>query len=390
MKDKNKKFEWSPEKKWNPFNSDKLLAQVYRWRKIKRGSPIPQPVLVTVDPINLCNHKCVWCNAGYILEKNSRQISRDGLFELADFFAEWKSHPDWEAGVESVCIAGGGEPLLNKHTGDFIDRCVENGIEVGVVTHGGLIDRYIEPLSKCAWVGVSVDAGTSETFLKLKERDNFDKIISNIKKLTDYAMANKTKLSEPYQGYGVGYKYLLHEDNAAEIYQAAKIAKDIGCKNFHVRPVGDPWFKVLNGTSKIEFTDETISTFNQQINLARDLEDDLFGVFGVTHKFNHKFDKSNKFKECKSIFMTAVFMPSQDDNNKFDVGLCCDRRGDDDLLLGKSLSTTEEVADLWGSKGHWDIHDKIRVEACPRCTYQPHNQIFEHVIKHDNMTYKFI
>jgi|TARA_B100001964_G_scaffold69589_1_gene78926 wyosine [tRNA(Phe)-imidazoG37] synthetase (radical SAM superfamily) len=390
MKNENKEFEWIPEKKYNPFNSDKLLAQVYRWRKIKRDSPIPQPALITVDPINLCNLKCIWCNADDILEKNSRKLSRDTLLRLADFFAEWKSHPDWEGGVESICIAGGGEPLLNKHTGEFIDRCIENGIEVGVVTHGGLIDRYIEPLSKCMWVGVSVDTGTRETFVKLKKRDDFDKIISNIQKLTDYAAANKTILSKPYQGYGVSYKYLLHEDNAAEIYQAAKIAKDIGCKNFHIRPVGNPWFKIKNASSEIKFIEETISTFNQQINLARDLEDDLFGVFGVTHKFNNKFDKSNKFRECYAVFMTAVFMPSQSDSNKFDLGLCCDRRGDDDLLLGKSLSTVEEVINLWGSKAHWNIHDKIRVEFCPRCTYQPHNQIFEHVIMHDNMTYKFI
>ena len=27
---------------------------------------------------------------------------------------------------------------------------------------------------------------------------------------------------------------------------------------------------------------------------------------------------------------------------------------------------------------------------CPRCTYQPHNQIYEQVILNDSMTYKFI
>jgi len=383
--------EWAAQKKWNPFNSDKLLAQVYRWRKISEGSPIPQPGLVTVDPINVCNHKCVWCNAGYILEKNSRAISRETLFELADFFVEWKGHPEWEKGVEAICIAGGGEPLLNKSVGDFIDRCVDNGIEVGVVTHGGLIDRYLEPLSKCTWVGVSIDSGTGETFKKLKQRDSFDKIIENVKLLTEYSKKNNTTLAGPGQGYGVSYKYLLHSENAHEIYTAAKIAKEAGCKNFHLRPVGDPWFKVNSENEhKIEFSPDIIEVFNKQVDKARELEDDDFGVFGITHKFDDKLDKSNKFRQCFSVFMTAVFMPSEDASGKFDLGLCCDRRGDDRLTLGKSLESTSQVDDLWGSEKHWDIHKQIRVNECPRCTYQPHNQIFEHVVLSDNMTYRFI
>ncbi len=387
---KNQSSEWAPQKKWNPFNSDKLLTQVYRWRKIKEGHPIPQPALVTVDPINLCNHKCLWCNAGHILEKNKQRLSKDTLLRLADFLAEWQGHPTWEAGVESICIAGGGEPLLNKHVGEFIERCVDNGIEVGVVTHGGLIDRFIEPLSKCTWVGVSVDAGTSATFSKLKEARDFDKIISNIELLTTYSNTNQTRLAFPHQGYGVSYKYLLHNDNASEIYEATQLAKKIGCKNFHIRPVGDPWFNVDKEDKKIEFTQKTIDTFNHQVSLARELEDDNFGVFGITHKFDTKMNKANDFNDCHAVFMTAVFMPSNEKGDRFDFGLCCDRRGDDQLVLGKNISTTQEVEELWGSDAHWNIHKQIRVDKCPRCTYQPHNLIFEHVIKEDNMTYKFI
>jgi len=36
------------------------------------------------------------------------------------------------------------------------------------------------------------------------------------------------------------------------------------------------------------------------------------------------------------------------------------------------------------------LFDAIDLGDCPRCTYQPHNQIMEHVVLNDNMTYKFI
>ncbi len=51
-------LEWLPRKRWNPFNSNKLLAHVYRWRLIRRGRPLPPPVLITVDPTNVCNFNC--------------------------------------------------------------------------------------------------------------------------------------------------------------------------------------------------------------------------------------------------------------------------------------------------------------------------------------------
>ncbi len=383
--------EWSALKRWNPFNSYKLLAQVYRWRLIKRGNPIPQPALVTVDPSNICNHRCIWCNAKVAMEKSKNILDKDTLLEIADFLKEWQGAPQWEKGVEAVCIAGGGEPLTNKYVGEFIDKLVENGIEVGVVTNGYFIDKFIEPLSKCTWVGVSVDAGSKEVFNKLKgmpeDSDNFQKIIENINKLYKYSKKNKTKLSLSRLGYGIGYKYLLHPENIKDVYKAAKIAKEIGCKNFHIRPVGNSWDD-LNNTS-FKFTDDDIINFEQEVKKARTLENENFNVFAVVHKFGNQFEKANDFKNCYAIFMTCVFMPPVKSGYKFTLGLCCDRRGDERLVLGR-FKKPNEITKTWGSQKHWDIFDNINLKDCPRCTYQPHNQIYEKVILEDSMTYKFI
>jgi organic radical activating enzyme len=381
--------EWSEDKKWNPFNSHKLMSQVYRWRLIERGDPVPQPALITVDPSNICNLGCVWCNAAYTMGKSHEIISRDNLMKLADFLPEWQGSQKWEKGVEAVCIAGGGEPLANKHTGEFIDRLVENGIEVGVVTNGVFVDKFLEPLSKCVWVGVSVDAGRPETLAKVKKKDVFDQVITNIKKLTQYSSEYKTKLSEPAQGNGVSYKYLLYPDNVDEVYEAVKIAKESGCKNFHLRPAGLPW-NDIGDKDPVSFDFPQIDSFNNQIEKARSLEDENFGVFGITHKFGDRLEASNKFSVCHAIFMTCVFTPSPSNPDGFNLEVCCDRRGDSNMLLGKGLTSFEDVKNLWGSDNHWKIFDNVIVDKCPRCTYQPHNQIFEHAIQIDNMTYKFI
>jgi hypothetical protein len=82
-------LEWLPHKRRNPFNSKKLLAHVYRWRLIRRGRPLPPPVLITVDPTNVCNFKCAWCNAAYIREHRQGSLSATALHRLADFLPLW-------------------------------------------------------------------------------------------------------------------------------------------------------------------------------------------------------------------------------------------------------------------------------------------------------------
>ncbi len=382
--------EWSIAKKWNPFNSYKLLSQVYRWRHIARGCAIPQPALVTIDPINKCNFKCAWCNAEYILEENNQMLSRETLIDIADFLPTWQGSPEWPAGVEAICIAGGGEPLLHPDIGSFIDRVVANGIEVGVITNGSNMTELLEPLSKCTWVGVSVDAGTSATFQRLKQADCFERTLDNIQQLTSYAATHNCRLGRDRTGSGVSYKYLLTPDNIDDIVPAAHLAKKLGCSNFHLRPASTSWDKLSAHKPALFLNGENIR-LKEVLEEIRPLEDIKFGIYGITHKFDDNLNPANGFDHCHAIFMTCVVMPPRNKNSEsFRLGLCCDRRGDLSLEATGVGTSVDEIADFWSSDGHWAIYDSIDLHTCPRCTYQPHNQIMEHVIQNDSMTYKFI
>ncbi len=391
--------EWLPHKRWNPFNSNKLLAHVYRWRLIRRGRPLPPPVLITVDPTNVCNFNCVWCNAAYIRERRQSSLSALALRRLADFLPRWsEGNPEFPPGVEAICVAGGGEPLLNPHTPEFIDRVTAHGVQVGLVTNGTRLIDAIDALSQSTWIGVSLDAATPATFNKLKglppASTAFNQICDNIAILMDYAKKHHKHLGSSHPSYGVSYKYLLYNlENIGEMFQAAKLAKEIGCKNIHFRPAGTPWDKI--GTpEEITFTQENIDLFQEQIARVLELDDETFSVYGVTHKFSSQFSRANYFKQCYAIFMSGVVEPPaspEHGEDAFVLGLCCDRRGDEKLELVSQTSDFGEINRLWGGKQHWRLHDRIMVaEECPRCTYQPHNEIYEEVILNDSMTYKFV
>jgi MoaA/NifB/PqqE/SkfB family radical SAM enzyme len=370
--------EWSS--RFNPFNSDKIFSQFYKWEKIKRGKKIPPPTLVSMDLANACDLKCGFCNADYILKKNHKFLSKGTLNQISRFLKSW--------GTETVCVGGGGESLINPHAGYFIDKCISKGIEVGVVTNGTRIDKHLDDLAKCTWVGVSVDAGTRDTYTSIKGRDKFEQVISNMEKLVKYSKDNNLNLTNEDRSVGVGMKYLIYKHNLHEIYEASKIAKDIGCSNIHIRPSAPPWDKLDHPDYK--FSENDLVEFRELITKARALEDENFKVYGITHKFDGKFKVNNDFDECYAIFMNCVIMPPTDDRiGKFNFGLCCDRRGDNALTL-ENLTSTKQIKDFWGSEKHWEMFDNIKPSLCPRCTYKPHNQAYEKAIKKNSMCYKFI
>lgn len=381
---------------WTSFNSGKLFSHVGRWSKIARGNPIPPPLLVTVDPSNACNLSCNWCNAAKVSQSNAF-LSKDALRSAAKLLSEWISE-DGKYKVDAVCIAGGGEPLLNPHVGDFMLDLYSRKIDVASVTNGLLIDKFIDALLWNRYVAVSVDAGNSKTFVKYKHPNNgeaaFNTVIENIEALCKKARSVPCALGDKSPSAGVNYRMLLYKDNIGEIVEAATIAQEIGCKNLHVRPAGVP-YDCIN--SSFRFSKEDIELFYEQVRLVNEIKRDDFGFHYSIEKFDDMFQKSNDFSMCYAVFMTATLMPPRvdaKDSNAFCLNLCCDRRSDDSMLLIRNGTDFSAISRLWGSEIHWRIFDGITKDqitnTCPRCTYYEHNKIFENCILSDNMLLSFI
>jgi hypothetical protein len=150
---------------------------------------------------------------------------------------------------------------------------------------------------------------------------------------------------------------------------------------FHLRPCGKTWYN-LNEPNMFSTLDIAIA--EAQINQARvDFEDDTFKVFGIVHKFSKNWEIEHNFNKCYAVGMTAVIEPN---NN---IGVCCDRRGDSRVNLGEFVKL-EDIITMWNSQKHWDIMNSINLKDCPRCTYSPHNQIYESFILSDDVCKNFI
>lgn len=360
-----KSREWSCA--YNPFNSMKVLLWREQMEAIVKGEFLP-PVTVDTDPTNLCNYDCLWCNAKDFREKKPMRLSPEHLLKLADFYKDW--------GVHSTCVAGGGEPLINKGFTAFIKRLYANHIESGIITNGSLMsDEHIDIIASCSrWCGFSIDAGDSKTYIKLKginDENMFLKVLKNIEKLAKARNKRKTGLS-------IAYKYLLHPDNCLEIYKAVDMARSLGVNDFHMRPVGWDNLYATKNRGKLDFS-AVLNEAKAQIAAAQELETEDFHVYGVTHKFGENWERKINFKKCLATPLLATFGADGM------CHLCFDMRGRDDLVLCSHYPDPYEIQRVWGSAQHKKIIENIDIQGCPRCTFGAYNEIIEQVIIEDKM-----
>lgn len=158
-----------------------------------------QPVHLEIHPSMSCNHKCLWCR--YPHSKN--QLTYHHMISKLNKYPR----------VKGVLLSGGGEPLVNKNTVQFIRECGRRGVQVGLNTNGGLLtDDNIKVIARNCWYcRISLDAATPKTYKLVHGSLDFHRILDNIRKLRDHDIRE------------LGISYLVTEDNVGEIEELATL-----------------------------------------------------------------------------------------------------------------------------------------------------------------------
>lgn len=186
------------------------------------------PYVVELDPTGVCDLACPGCiSEDFVSRGNS--FSNERLLELGQEMID--------SGVKAVILIGGGEPLAHPSAGNLITLLGRNDVHVGITTNGSFVDRYLPAISEYShWTRFSMDAGTDETFRILRPskggKSKFKKILNNMEML---AKIKRGKL---------GYSFLIQteadgipmQSNCHEIFIAAKLARDLGCDYFEIKP----------------------------------------------------------------------------------------------------------------------------------------------------------
>lgn len=336
------------------------------------------PFVVELDPTSRCNLACPDCISGELLNKD--EIPSDRLLQLTDEMIN--------VGVRAVILIGGGEPMMHPSIGEVIRRLGEAGVKIGITTNGLFLKKHLEVTAEYAsWVRVSMDAGTSQTFARVRPskvgKSLFDTAIRNME---EFAKHKRGKLGYSFMIYSegsYGFKgvpivsgaldHVSHiKTNVHEIFTAASLAKDIGCNYFEVKPMYDiHHFAVMQPMSITRIVDE-------QLLRARALSNETFKVLEATKLWASLHGESNlepkDYHRCASAQTRTLITPSG-------VYVCPYFRGADHKNLGNIQTTT--LTELWhGAQRKSVISQLDPSRDCPmHCIRNDSNQLIEGWIK---------
>jgi len=171
------------------------------------------PSHLTLLMIDKCNSKCVMCGGGYFAHTGGRRLSVEKCERIFDHLRPRL--------LTTVMFGGAGEPLLNPEFGEIValtrKRCPSAGLQV--ITNGiALTENVIEVLvAHRVDALVSVNAATPETYRRIAQVDQFDRIVENLRAST-----------------GAGLKVTLSligmAGNIAELPDMVRLASDVGAQ----------------------------------------------------------------------------------------------------------------------------------------------------------------
>jgi len=367
--------EWDESSKYNSFNSWKGLTYYEQYKKIVRAmesnAPFPTPIEVSFDLSHVCQLNCRFCNSSRYLRDDEtisidqKYMSEGHAISLTKFLLDW--------GVRGICIGGGGESTLNP-VSKIIPRIVKysgKSAHTAFITNGVAMDDEFKNVvvECCQWIGISVDAGSEETYSRIKgvSPSVFTKVLDNIRRLVGLTDSMDSSLE-------ITYKYLLHPDNIGDVYNACKLAKDLGVWGFHARPADVPSGAVLIDTDKAK----------ELLGKCHELETSEFRVFTVYHKFDERMRTTHKFKRC----LAAPLLIQVCCDGK--VYLCVDHRIKERFCLGTHYPDPRNILNIWGSDVHKDMMRSVVPDKdCGRCTFGPYNEQIQNMILRDSMCVDF-
>jgi len=328
---------------------------VERIAEVEWGEVKSSPYVVELDPTAVCDLACPGCISEDLIQIGN-SFSTDRLMELGQEMID--------AGVKAVILIGGGEPLAHPKAGELINLLGRNDVHIGITTNGSFIDRWIDDIAEYShWTRVSMDASSSQMFGKNRPskggKSKFDKIIDNMKLLSG---RKKGKM---------GYSFLIQteadgngvENNIHEIYSAAKLAKEIGCDYFEIKPSYQ--FREGIDHALMKHSETNIEAAKEEVAKLDQLEDENFKILkaiNLEHSFNKAYGidqlQDKDYKLCPSAYLRTTVTPGG-------VYVCPYWRGKPHMKVGDI--NHQSFQEVWRSEQRKKVMDTL--DPSVDCTF---------------------
>ena len=340
---------------------------------IKKGG-IPVPKDIQVDLEGFCPHSCEFCtyrnvnwqNYGMKFNEPSKRINeKTGLPKAVALRLPKELH---EAGVPSIELTGGGEPLVYPYIIEFLDELAKYPIELSIVTQGASMGKKIqERINNLKWVRFSVDAITPETHSKVHRvpPSVFNVVIKNIKDM----------VNRQIEDCKIGISMVVTQNNLMEMQKAAPFFKDMGVDNIRYTFVYDP-----QGDGAL--SPDQVEEAERSLDIVRSYEDKDFKVFGTMRRLEHYSQPNSDFHFCGYQFFTLAI------GCDGEVYPCCIMKYHEGSSLGNLKESS--LSDIILSEKRKKYIESFDVSKCKPCWMRETNQFIEYLLAKDPMHVNFV
>ena len=308
--------------KATPYSNLKIFAHAHALDDIGAGKRIA-PIYIRIKPTNYCNHKCYYCSyADSQLGlrdsvKRQDQIPWEKMQEIISDISDM--------GVKAVTFSGGGEPLVYPHIVETMQKILDSGIDLSIITNGQLLkgDRA-NVLANAKWVRISFDSADAGTYARIRKLppEAFGEVCDNVRRFSEIKK----------EGCELGVNFVINHENAHQVYAMAEMVKELGANHIkYTARVTKDLFQYHE-----PFKQDAI----EQIHRAEGLNG---GVFRVINKYEGDFDSALVFHRCyEKCYVNRIFTVIAADSK---VYFCHDKAYVKEGVVGDLKN--QSFKDLW-------------------------------------------
>jgi MoaA/NifB/PqqE/SkfB family radical SAM enzyme len=298
------------------------------------------PIRASIDLTNLCTHKCDFCEPvafrmETIKDKNhtlAKEVVLEVLRELHTM------------DCRTINFSGGGEPTLHPDFGEILSTACRMLYKTWIVTHGGLMHKWMDELLLADHIRISLDASNASEHAAMhgtKTRE-YDQVLKNIGDLC----ARRTN-GTPEVGLG----YIVADVNAHpdSLVRVFRFADNVGVNFIHFRPLSEP--KRERYTGFWERDADYIEKLAEEFPRVK--------CFPLGKRGHEVFDQ-REFQSCYADGSVCA---------------CCDERT---KVFGNV--NQQSFKSIWLSAKHRELAEKIVPKFCTRCLMCGYNRAVEKLI----------
>lgn len=321
------------------------------------GTDIKLPKNLYLETTSRCNLRCKGC----ILYRGGWEPQRDLL--LKELIMICDQLPE----LSRVALHGIGEPLLNTELPSMIQYLKDrkayvflnsNGIRLDEERRNQLIDTGLDELR------ISLDAASSAGYKKMRNSDEFDCIVDNVRSFSD--RISSMKVSRPK----LSLWYLGTRENIAELPDFVRLAASLGVAEVYLQRLvyfqDDKGYGLARAENTLMGSDNSVSRLinaSHEIAKHSGVQFNASGFSSPIESLQAGFDNPFPWRKC---YRPQTLMYITASGNVLPCCISPFATSDyESIVLGNVYHRS--LAEIWFGPRYMNFRKKRRTQTPPEC-----------------------